>query len=471
MPLKQGLRRLAAKVRGEGGAEAFESPSSVHDSYAAMGRLPRYRVLLGFGEPLSADDWETVSGDPLLTAALWRMQLPAFLEHFGDGAETVGLRAEAALHRRQRRLLDLVLGRDEQFDGVALRAIIESELLFLLAIDHGKEAFHEALGKRFAMPGPVALVLLDQERRVFRWLLNGDCSSSRVEDFVTRAGNRLQVHLNNHKVLASLAEKESIPKRAYFDIGCLFGLSLVSAVRLGFTVVHGCELDEKVFKRARAIAGWAATRDGLDVRYFEQDFLALPLETQRYTFVTASNVLEHTPDVDKTIAKVAEILAPDGFCYFYQGNARSPRFVQIEPHYKLPLLTILPKELTIQILLRLGAISEPSEYVVTRWPSYTELKEAFVRHGLDATIHPKSLGYWAASEISSTHRARRARRRIVQEAETKIYPLLDEPERRQAEDALAAYFAALEAAMARGTLDDQMAYLKPTWDITIRRAK
>ncbi len=450
---------------------ATVSPSRpVYPTYAAMADELLYRALLEVGAPLGPEAWERGRRDPLLAATLWQTRCPAFVEHFDHEAERIGKGAEKALGRRQRRLLGLALGRDDRFSGDSLRALMENELLFLVAVEHGGEAFFEALGKCFSMPGAVARVLLVQDWKVFRWLLNGNGNPSRVEDFATRAGSRLHVHRKNHKVLASVTKDLEVPKRAYFDVGCLFGLTLVSAVRLGFPVVHGCELDEKVFKRARSVVPLAATRPGLDVQYFEEDFLTLPLEAQRYTFVTVNNVLEHTPDLGDTIAKLAEILAPDGLCYIYQGNAKSPQFVRVEPHYKLPLLTILPKDLAIQILLRLGRIATPADYVVTRWPGYRELKDLFAKHGLEATIHTRSLGYWASSEISTAYRVRCIRKKIVEEAEAKVYPVLDDAEQKQAKDALAAYFAELDEAGRRDTLDDQLAYLKPTWDITVRRA-
>ena len=62
--------------------------------------------------------------------------------------------------------------------------------------------------------------------------------------------------------------------------------------------------------------------------------------------ITCSQIYEHVPS-DKNLMKVIiGLLKPGGVCYFAAGN----RFKIIEPHYKLPFLSYLPKKLQIYIL-------------------------------------------------------------------------------------------------------------------------
>lgn len=56
--------------------------------------------------------------------------------------------------------------------------------------------------------------------------------------------------------------------------------------------------------------------------------------------ITCSQIYEHVPS-DKNLMKVIiGLLKPGGVCYFAAGN----RFKIIEPHYKLPFLSYLPKK-------------------------------------------------------------------------------------------------------------------------------
>jgi len=57
--------------------------------------------------------------------------------------------------------------------------------------------------------------------------------------------------------------------------------------------------------------------------------------------VTCTHVYEHVPDSEQLVKEIYRVLKPGGFCYFSAGN----RFVLMEPHYRLPLLSVIPKKL------------------------------------------------------------------------------------------------------------------------------
>lgn len=348
-----------------------------------------------------------------------------------------------------------------------LDQIEKDEELITAYVYHHCEALYQALSRKYFLPVKIVEFLMEEDLRIFTWLISSDEPSARIETFSERALKRLEVHKKNRNVLHSLISDQKVNRKAYFDVGCLFGLSMIAAAELGFDQVHGCEVDEKVYKRARKIA--AITQSSLDIDYcfHEGNLLDIHLHKNQYTLVTVNNVLEHTPDLEQTIKVIADIMAKDGLCYIYQGNFRSPNFVRFEPHYHLPILTILPKEQTIEILMRLKRIKKPSDYVVNRWPSMEELMELFNKFGLNAIFSEKSLGYWGISEVPSEHTVKMIKRALKMEAKEKIIPVLNSREREEMQVSLQNYLDQVDKAVLSGDPNMAISWLKPTWDILV----
>jgi SAM-dependent methyltransferase len=58
--------------------------------------------------------------------------------------------------------------------------------------------------------------------------------------------------------------------------------------------------------------------------------------------VICAQVYEHVPDADRLMAEIHRVLKPGGVCYFAAGN----RLQVMEPHYRLPFLSWLPRRLS-----------------------------------------------------------------------------------------------------------------------------
>ena len=74
-------------------------------------------------------------------------------------------------------------------------------------------------------------------------------------------------------------------------------------------------------------------------------FICAPIEEidfpdSSYDVITCSQIYEHVPSDKKLMEEILRLLKPGGVCYFAAGN----RFKIIEPHYKLPFLSFLPKK-------------------------------------------------------------------------------------------------------------------------------
>jgi len=75
------------------------------------------------------------------------------------------------------------------------------------------------------------------------------------------------------------------------------------------------------------------------------NFICAPIEDagipeSSFDVVTCSQIYEHVPSDSNLMEEIYRILKPGGVCYFAAGN----RFKIIEPHYKLPFLSFLPKK-------------------------------------------------------------------------------------------------------------------------------
>jgi 2-polyprenyl-3-methyl-5-hydroxy-6-metoxy-1,4-benzoquinol methylase len=136
------------------------------------------------------------------------------------------------------------------------------------------------------------------------------------------------------KIMAVLTDhfSEKLESMVVLDVGCHFGI--ISCI-LGreFNKVIGFDIDEYAIKQANKTCK-------LDnVSFIVQDSLHLGLQDERFDVVICNHVYEHVSDSKLLISEIERILKPRGICYFAAPN----RWNLIEPHYKIPLLTILPK--------------------------------------------------------------------------------------------------------------------------------
>jgi SAM-dependent methyltransferase len=69
------------------------------------------------------------------------------------------------------------------------------------------------------------------------------------------------------------------------------------------------------------------------------------------------------PDAERLITEIERVLRPGGICFFSAGN----RFSLIEPHYKLPLLSVVPKFVAHLYLRILGRGSRYHETHRSYW--------------------------------------------------------------------------------------------------------
>lgn len=96
------------------------------------------------------------------------------------------------------------------------------------------------------------------------------------------------------------------------------------------------------------------------------DALNLKFPDKSFDVVICTHIYEHVPNPEKLISEIYRVLKPKGVCYFAAIN----KWWFLEPHYNLPFLSWLPKEIA-NFYIKLSGRAE-SYYETPR--SYKELQ-------------------------------------------------------------------------------------------------
>ena len=102
-----------------------------------------------------------------------------------------------------------------------------------------------------------------------------------------------------------------------------------------FGEVSGIDIDEPAMAFARE------QFDKPNLSFNQGDAMQLHAADNSYDVVLCCHVYEHVPDARLLFKEIYRVLKPGGFCYFSGNN----RVMWMEPHYRLPLLSLLPRPL------------------------------------------------------------------------------------------------------------------------------
>ena len=116
------------------------------------------------------------------------------------------------------------------------------------------------------------------------------------------------------------------------DVGCSAGFIADALRSAGAERVIGTDIDVPGLAKAQA-------RFGEHVAFVCADGVALPVGDSSVDVVVLNHIYEHVVDPDAVVAEIRRVLRPDGVAYFALGN----RWNVVEPHYRLPFLSYLPK--------------------------------------------------------------------------------------------------------------------------------
>jgi SAM-dependent methyltransferase len=138
------------------------------------------------------------------------------------------------------------------------------------------------------------------------------------------------------------------------DIGCSAGFISDELRRAGADVI-GLDIDEPGLEKARQ-------RFGDHVEFIRAPGSAIPLPAGFVDVVIFNHIYEHVPDPPVVMAEIRRVLSNDGVVYLGLGN----RLGVIEPHYRLPFLSWLPRRLADRYVRLTGRADSYYETFQTR---------------------------------------------------------------------------------------------------------
>lgn len=150
-----------------------------------------------------------------------------------------------------------------------------------------------------------------------------------------------------------------------------------------FGTVVGVDIDAAAIEHAQR----AYRRDNLAFQV--GDAMALNFADNAFDVVVCSHVYEHVPDSRRMMVEILRVLKPGAVCYFAAAN----RLVWREPHYGLPLLSVLPRSLAHGYMRLAGKGRYYHELHLTYW-GLRKLVERFQLHDYTRRIlsDPEAFG-------------------------------------------------------------------------------
>lgn len=136
-----------------------------------------------------------------------------------------------------------------------------------------------------------------------------------------------------------------------------------------FGSVIGVDIDEPAVVHARN----NYSRPNLEFQVGDALNLSFPDNT--FNVVICSQVYEHVPDAHKMMNEIYRVLVPGGVCYFAASN----RLMWNEPHYNLPLLSVMPRPLAHIYVRLMGRARHYHELHYFYW-GLRKLTNLFVVH-------------------------------------------------------------------------------------------
>ncbi len=133
------------------------------------------------------------------------------------------------------------------------------------------------------------------------------------------------------RVLTDFLGRKGLDGLVAVDIGCSTGFTAEALQRAGAQVI-GLDID---------VPGlvYAKSSFGASVDFICADGSALPFPDRSVDILVFNHIYEHVVDPDAVLAEIRRVLHPDGVVYLGLGN----RMGVIEPHYRLPFLSWLPR--------------------------------------------------------------------------------------------------------------------------------
>lgn len=149
---------------------------------------------------------------------------------------------------------------------------------------------------------------------------------------------------------------EKIGNLSVLDVGCSTGI-ISNYLSQKFARVIGIDIDEAAIEYARI------TWQSENLEFYVQDASDTKFPDNSFDIIICAHIYEHVPGLRQLLAEIKRMLKPGGVCYFAVAN----RLTIIEPHYKLPFLSIFPKPIGNLYLRFLKKQNFYYENLLTYW--------------------------------------------------------------------------------------------------------
>ncbi len=179
------------------------------------------------------------------------------------------------------------------------------------------------------------------------------------------------------KVCQDFLGTDDLSELSLLDVGSSSGI-IDDVLADYFGSVHGIDIDEPAMQFAQEKFSKP------NLHFAAGDAMQLQHASDSFDVVVCSHVYEHVPDASKMFAEINRVLKPGGFCYFSGNN----RVMLMEPHYKLPFLSLLPRPLAHQYMRLTGRGDYYHEQHVSYW-ALKRLCGSFQIHDYSAKIIDK----------------------------------------------------------------------------------
>lgn len=172
---------------------------------------------------------------------------------------------------------------------------------------------------------------------------------SELQDAMLDENGRRKKAAKIVEVLKHFLGRSDLSGLRALDVGCSAGF-IANALHQAGAKVTAIDIDEPGLQRARA-------RFGTDIEFVMASGDEMPFPAGWFDVVVFNHIYEHVVDADAVMAEIRRVLAPDGAAYLGLGN----RLGVIEPHYKLPFLSWLPRPVAdryVRLTRRAGSYYE-----------------------------------------------------------------------------------------------------------------
>ncbi len=187
------------------------------------------------------------------------------------------------------------------------------------------------------------------------------------------------------KTLSHFFGKRLLSKMSLLDVGASTGIiDNILAQKVG--QVTGIDVDKA------AIAYAKKTFHKKNLRFTVGDAMKLQFKNNSFDILICTHIYEHVPHPQVLFAELYRVLKPGGVCYLAAMNSLWP----IEPHYKLPFLAWLPRNIADIYIKITNKAERYYEVPLNYWQLQTLIKhQDFKINDYTAKIftNPHQFGY------------------------------------------------------------------------------